>query len=771
MKTLVKTFAGKTIGDTLYSFASKGKKPELCETSKYPRKNSEVKIRHLRPWQKDAFNKLKKSNFFLVKAFCGSGKTTLSIVLALWDIIFNKRKQLFIVPQSHIGDGFSICGKFNVPRLGKVSLTKPQNFCDDSDNKTEMLVEFLLSNFEETRSIKKVFTRTNKKEYIVFGDNCIAVATHQAFVAAIQKITQRENDGETELLNKALKSVGLSIDEAHHICTGSSDKEEKATDSTYNRLGNILKIILERSSKNNTRVGLTTATFFRGDQGIIVSEDDLNNKFDRYELDFLSHFETLGIKNVFVNFEEYATDPIKQIVANIEKELFSERHLLVVPTGSEIDGQGAKWRKLDTHLIRLKNELAKMLERNGLNFNDVVLDLVNKETQKYNKNILLKEPKEAYDADETKNSKIRIVITCMLGREGTDWCPCSRLHNASIELGSTTLAVQTLGRLFRKFQGKTKVGVTYYIKKFETLENSDKKREYFSNRVNAILALMLIDDWMNPILLPELPATKYQGAKRNYKKNLKKKYVRLSDVYSQEDFEKIKNEILQEQGVLLEFTEKSSEEIIQRIIDKYPKNKSVDTSDVVAGFKVFLLRARSQTLRSSGIDISYIRHHGFDEIIEQNKLEGNFWVGKFTKEKFIKFKELINKIFWTDGQHREIRDNILLVMKKLGKEIEADAVINKNDEKIIRELASDFCNFHDAYNEASKKEGKITPSYKEVANQLYLLLRKKQKNNSIEKISIEDLKEKVNLLNQIAPKGYRFFDKNSKITEKLPTAA
>ena len=753
MKTLIKTFAGKTIGDTLYSFASKGKKPELCETSKYPRKNAEVKIRDLRPWQKNAFEKLKNSNFFLVKAFCGSGKTTLSIVLALWDIIFNKRKQLSIVPQSHIGDGFSICGKFNIPGLGKVTLTKPQNFCDDSDNKTDMLVEFMLGNFEDSRSIKKVSTKTGHKEFIVFGYDCMAVATHQCFVAAIQKITQRENDGEKGLLDKALKNISLSIDEAHHICTGSSD-EEIDTKSTYNRLGNILKIILERSSSNNTRVGLTTATFFRGDQGIIVSEDDLNTKFKRYELDFLSHFETLGIKDVFVNFEEYTKDPIKQIVANIEKELFSERHLVVVPTGSEIDGQGAKWRKLDTHLIRLKTELSKMLERNGLSINDVVLDLVNKETQKYNKNILLKEPKESYDPNETKNSKIRIVITCMLGREGTDWCPCSRLHNASIELGSTTLAVQTLGRLFRKFQGKTKVGVTYYIKKFESLESSHKKREYFSNRVNAILALMLIDDWMNPILLPELPATKYLGTKRN--KNSKKKYVRLSDVYSREDFEKMQNEIMWAQSTMTEFKEESSEGVIQKIIAKYAKKKPVGDSDIIAGFKVFLLRARSQTLRSKGIDITYIREQGFDEIIEKHKLEGNFWIGEFTKEKFIKFKELIDKISWTGDQKEEIRNNIISIMKKLGKEIIVGAV-DKNDAKIIKKLAMDFCEFHEAYNAASKKEGKITPSQKEVAKRL--------------KISSEKLREKINLLNQITPKGYRFFNKISKITEKLPTAA
>lgn len=743
----------KTIGDTSYKFApTTGKKPELCDTSKYPRSTKEIKIRHLRDWQSEAFNRLKNSKFFLVKAFCGSGKTTLSMVLAIWDLIFNKRKQLFIVPQSHIGDGFSVSGKFNIPGLGKVSLArKPQNLCDDSDKKTDVLVEFLLDDFNEKNSVKKVPTKKGKQEYVVFGDKYMACATHQCFVAAINKIIERENNGEVGLLDKALKNLGLSIDEAHHIRTKNGDAEEL----TYNRLGKILNTILERADKNNTRVGLTTATFFRGDQGIIVSADDLE-KFDRYELDFLSHFETLEIENVFVHFEEYKKDPIKQIVDNIESELKTERHLIVVPTGSEHDGEGAKWRKLDTHLIRLKNELKKMLERNGLSFDDVVLDLVDKETQKRNKNILLKEPKECYDKDETKNSKIRIVITCMLGREGTDWCPCSRLHNASIELGSTTLAVQTLGRLFRKFEGKNKVGVTYYVKEFESLDSSSTKREYFSNRVNAILGLMLIDEWMHPILLPELPEMKHEGAKRRYsKKKTKTKYVRLSDVYSHEDFEKMRDELITIQSLQDDFNESSSEEIIKSIVSKYKKKKSVSDDDVVAGFKVFLLRARSETLRSAGIDISFVREHGFDLIVEKHKLGGNFWMGVLTGKTLKKYRELIKKLSWTKEQSEELKNNIIaLLSKKMGRKIiESD----KGDEKIIRKITEEFCNFHNAYNNVARVEESTIPSHRGLADQL--------------NISIEVLQEKIKLLNQIPPKGYKFFDKKSKITEKLSPAA
>lgn len=750
----------KTIGDTTYTrrikseFSSSslltGKKPELCETSTYPRKTKEILVRELRVWQKLAFNSLKNSTLLLVKAFCGSGKTTLSVVMALYDLIFAKRRGLFIVPQSHIGDGFCVSGIFNIPGIGRVHLgKKPIDFCDDSDSKTDMLVEFLRASTNYDRLVSTI-TEKREKQYVVDGSNAFAVATHQCFVAAINQIIKREENGEEGLLNKCLINLGLYIDEAHHIKSGSS-KEELKEENTYNRLGRILEIILQRSEINNTRVSLTTATFFRGDQGIIVSSENLK-RFNRYELEFLDHFDTLEIENVFVNFEEYKTDPIKQIVKNIEKELH-ERHLIIVPTGGKI---GAKWRKTDVDLSRLKNELRKMLLRNGLDPDLVVLDLVDKEIQKHNKSILLKEPKEAYDKDETKNSKIRIVITCMLGREGTDWCPCSRLHNASIELGSTTLAVQTLGRLFRKFKGKNKVGVTYYIKNFDSLESSSKKREYISNRVNAMLALMLIDDLMNPIMLPELPTTAHDGCKRAYSKKKKKcKTVRLSDVYDYEDFEEIQKEIALIQSCQLDFQEKSTEEIIKSVICKYKKKAHVDDSDIVAGFKVFLLRARSEALRSRGIDISYVREAGFDEIIEEYKLEGNFWAGILTGDKFRKFQKIIGKIFWTNKQHEEIKNNIMTVLsKKLERKIVES---NKSDELIIRKTVRCFCDFHNVYNKVSTTEGSLLPSLNGVATEL--------------KVSITVLREKIRMLNQIAPIGYKFFDKKSKITEKFSPAA
>lgn len=741
-------------GPTIYEFPVDsllaGKKPELCKSTKLPRKTKDILVRNLRPWQRLAFTQLLNNQLQLIKAFCGSGKTTLGIVLALWDLVINKRKQLIIVPQSHIGDGFCISGVFNIPGLDSVNLGKmPTDLCDDSDKKTEKLINFLNKDFKYKDAISLVKDEKGKDQYVIEGDKSIFVATHQCFAAAVNKIIQMEEAGKKGLFNKCFSNLGFSIDEAHHIKSGNS-KEEIKEEEDYNRLGTILATLLEKHKANNNRVCLTTATFFRGDQGIIVSSNNLQ-KFNKFQLDFLEHFKTLGIENVFVNFEEYFNDPIEQIVQNIESEL-NERHLIVVPTGGKV---GAKWRKADVDLSRLLKALNEMLIRNSIDPSKAILNLVEKETQKRNKAILLKEPKERYEEDESKNSKVRIVITCMLGREGTDWCPCSRLHNASIELGSTTLAVQTLGRLFRKFEDKTKVGITYYIKNFESLESASKKREYITFRVNAMLGLMLIDDLFHPIMLPELPISSHEGAKRTYKKK-KKKLIRLSEVYKFEDFEEIKHEIALRQSCQPNFEEKSTEEIIKEVISKYHKKAMVDDSDIVAGFKTFLLRAKSETLRSRGIDISYVKDAGFDKIVEEHKLGGTFWSGHLTSEEFRKFKEIVGKIYWSYEQHLEMKDNIIAVLsKKIGKKIIES---NKDHEKMIRKTVNDFCDFHNAYNAVSKAAGFSIPTQKGVAYQL--------------KISMSVLQERIKLLNQIAPKGYKFFDKKSKITEKFsPVAA
>lgn len=723
-----------SLGKTCYKFPNRtiGKRPRFDGSVKLKRKTKKYSERILRYWQLQAFKKLFLSKFFLVKAFCGAGKTTLSVVMALYDIIKKGRKQIFIVPQEHIGDGFAAGGVFAVPNLGIVHMSSAQNFCEDSEHKVEMLVNFIKRNCSS-----KNFSYG--RDYAVDASDHIAVCTHSAFNMAIKKIIE---SGDFD----KLKNISFYIDEAHHIKGG----DDASLEINYNQLGEIVYKIIDNASKNNFRVGLTTATYFRGDQGIIVKKEFLDN-FDRYELDFLEHFETLGIDTVNVNFEEYDEDPIKQIVRNIRREL-EEYHLIVVPT------KASKWRKNDTNLEKLKRELRAMLIEEGLNPDEVVLDLVTVNTQKINKAILLKEPKEKHDDDNP--SRIKIVITCMLGREGTDWCACSRLHNASIELGSTTLAVQTLGRLFRKFHGKTNVCITYYIKKFNELEKCESKRDFLADRVNAMLCLMMIDDLMNPIILPELPLSQHTGPKRVKRKTKGNAAIRLNDVFG-DNFENIKRKILDMASIHTDLNEEMADSIIEGVIREYDlqdvvrvKNgkitKITTKENVIAGLKVFLLRARSEVLRSRGIDVSLIRKAGFDYVVEKNKLKGNFWCG-LDKEKLHRFTKIIGKCFWSKEQIEQMAENLKrLLPRQIGCEIDPS---NRSHAHLIDQILDDLKNFHDAYNNVANLNKTIVPNRKDVAEKLH--------------ISLSVLNQKVEFFNKILPKGYWFFNKNSKLSEKF----
>lgn len=711
------------LSNNVYKFPkiTSEKKPEF-HSIEIKRSNKTNEIKLLREWQKSSFNKLKESNLFLVDAPCGSGKTTMSISMALHDVIKSNRKQLFVVPQSHIGDGFFINGTIKVPEIGTVIYSKPTNFClDNNELKVDSLINFM------TKEKKESYEKYDDKNYFIDGPHHMAVCTHAALNKAFDKINK-------DNLFDSLKGISFYIDEAHHIKSGECDITEQ-----FNNLGNIVYNLIESNKSNEKfRIGLFTATWQRGDQGFIISNNHMN-RFLRYKLDFLDHFYTLGIEEVSVNFVEYEEEhPIEQIVENIEKEL-DEFHLIVVPP------RRSKWRKKDDDIKILLKKLRGMLERKGYNPDEVILNLVDSSTQSKNKKILLSQPKFKKDP----NNKIKIIITCMLGREGTDCCQISRIHHSSIELNSITLAKQTLGRMFRPFEGKDNVSVTYYIDKLKSLEDSESKNDFLKIRVDYILYSMIVDDLFNPIILPSLPT--FSSREKSKNESRIQNSIKLSDVFK-DDYDKVRKELIEKVSICPEFTEEFVNSIIKQVVRDYKikdKIKVFDCAyttkqDVIHGLKVFLLRARSDLLRRKNIDISFLRKNGFDYIVKENNLEGNFWFG-LNKDKLEQFSYLIKKFTWDESQREEIKNGIIkAVSDQLGRKID----ISKNkDFKLCNNMLNELEKIHKTFNELDN----VT------------------KENLAEKLNISlfDLNEKIEIFNKVLPKGYRFFEIDSKIKEKI----
>lgn len=284
-------------------------------------REGDVKNLSARPWQFEAFNTVKESRFAVVSAFCGSGKTVLSIGLAIDDIKMSGylQKQLIVVPQSMIAENFTRDGKYNYihvdlcgkkhkkeHKCGKIHTWSVQhNFCDASNsNIIAKLKEWLL---RDSSKLKDKFENKSR-----IGTGLAAVATHQALGLVWNNSSSAEH-------RRMIHNLTLRIDEAHHV-KGVFDLTEgdlagtnkKRMEGEATNLGHIGRAIV--NSKDTTaKLHLVTATFYRGDQEAILSPT-VQNQFKTYYADWLDHWKGLGIKRFNIEFEFYKKDPVKPTV-------------------------------------------------------------------------------------------------------------------------------------------------------------------------------------------------------------------------------------------------------------------------------------------------------------------------------------------------------------------------------------------------------------------------------------------------------------------------
>ena len=571
-----------------------------------------------REWQIEAANKGKDARFFFNTSFCGSGKTFLQIWLAIHDIVRSgyKQKQLITVPQSHIGHGFANDGD-NGWILIEVDGKKYEwsiaehNFCDEKNqNVLRNLKKWLLTDSSTIMSKQK----ENVGSPIITGLN--AVVSHQALGMVWKNLKPKEKD-------RAIKNLTLRGDEAHKISgvfdfneEGLTIEEKVILEEEATILGKICCYIFNSTDKSS-KIHLTTATPFRGNNSIILS-DAVRKKFVTYILDFIRHWKSLGIKYFDMQYEQYDVDPIDQVVNNIEFEPY-KKHLIVVPSTN------SKWRR-ENELKRLFEELYKIFPK------ERVLDLVTQSTQSKNKQLLLAEPKNGEG-----ESKFDVVVTCMLGREGTDWCPCSRLHNLACE-NSLTLAVQTIGRLFRSFLGKKDVQCIYYVKRFAKPTAGMTKRELFSDRTNAIWTVIQLDDMFHPILLTKVPV------KRNKKEKSEK--VSLAEVFG-DQYPKVVKELVDEFQSFSVSGKKLTKDEVYPIVDRVIKGQKIEEwqlHDVRDGLVALLLRRMVPEKIGELLDISFLRKNGFDKIIKKYSLGGkNVYCGNYDATDLEVIREILDR--------------------------------------------------------------------------------------------------------------------------------
>lgn len=529
----------------------------------------------------------------------GSGKSLMQVFDASVEIIQSDyaQRQIFIVPQVNIGNGFTQNKHSRLSIDNDVYDWEITENCLDGENTVGRMRNFLL---KKSYPLCKPY-RVQK----VLG-GITAICTYQAFLAAFNSMTNAEK-------KRAIKNASFRIDEMHHI-SGVSDQEA----AEMNRMGEFMKFLLDHDGSTH----LTTATCFRGNRHAII-QGSYYDLFNVFRIQFLEHWETLGLKEIHQNYAAYkdGTDLMKQIVKSVSKEM-SESHLIIVPS------DGTKFFKKSNKLQWVKKLVHQLGELFGT---EDVLDLVTPERQSRDKILFISE-----------QQKFKVVVTCAIGKEGSDWPPCSRIHNTVLDQ-SVLSAVQKFGRGLRQHNGKTNVVMTNYIEHFGKWDQKPEViRKKLSDRFNCVVAASMWDDQCYPIMFQALPSDPED-------KNEKPKFIVLEDLYGDK-----RNQVIDQLMRMVLAVPKSSctaeviDQIIDEVIESFEEDMLVDVdTDVLRDrLRKEVLRRQNPenpTFRFDGMIIDFIRENGWDKVVKKNIAGKSVFVGKANTKELMELQR-----FFTD---------------------------------------------------------------------------------------------------------------------------
>lgn len=431
-----------------------------------------------------------------------------------------------------------------------------------------------------------------------------AIATHRALVYAWRSFSDDER-------RRALRRLTLRIDEGHHMSNvflqhelEELDIDEAALSDDGTELGSIARFAMNQHDET-FKINVTTATFFRGDGRTILSPEILAS-FEQHYLPWDQHFQTLGIESLTTEFVIYETDPIQELIEAIKAEP-GEHHLIILPQLTR------SFRREDT-LCRLKGALTGIVQPNA------ILDLVTRDLQKTNKTFLYSNPDD-----------YNVVIACRLFDEGTDWLPCTRLHNTDACESSLTLAVQRFFRPLRKHPQKKVVRILNYLPRFVPEMHIEEQRRLLSNRTNAILAAIVTQGELVPCRIPrkakpdkqdDLPNQLELDTNDNPILPQPQPEMTLGEVYGIE-YHSLLRDLIEEYEALPNKEDAHAVDLtIGKVIEKFGIPDSVDEQDVRRALQRQVLitsnprylTVDSISLATEGIDVDSIRSKGFDVI-------------------------------------------------------------------------------------------------------------------------------------------------------------
>ena len=393
----------------------------------------------------------------------GAGKSYLIAAIATHRMFENRKLRTWIcVPETSIADGF-LDIKFTLPTGMDWHWEIGHPLCGEKQNEAS-----------NTRYVIDWLQHPSTK----YMKGRILISTHATAVRVYQMLAET---GRLDLL----KDLNLEIDEGHHLLNAQVEgigHEEIDAEMGRNRIGSLVNHFWE-NRKRGLEVGITTATFARGDGYSNLTPEQLAG-FSRFNLPYDEYLPTLQhLRSFQYDFVCYDASPIKAI-EHIIKSNPKGKFLINFPAvGSnamwasdkyegvkqvlgvikKTYGNG-KFTKYDTHI--------SLDAGNGRRIR--IVDLVTEKGR---------DRRKEYLAEGRKRSNaIDIIISLGMFKEGGDWPFCDNIicighRNSVVEIG------QLLGRGLRDVYKKSHVGF-WHLLPF-TLKACDE--EEFGEQLNGVL--------------------------------------------------------------------------------------------------------------------------------------------------------------------------------------------------------------------------------------------------------------------------------------------
>lgn len=555
----------KIIKQTAFSF---GWKPLKTKPIK-PTKDGYYSPRF---WQNDCTEILKNSQYSIINAPMGSGKTwemcNLSTIKMKQD---DKLRTIIAVPQTIIGNGFSEV-KLLLPDKSKLHWFAQHNLCDEYPN--EGTIQYVIDWLSRPQ---------------VFLQDKILICTHSTIVAVYNRLKEQKD-------LKLLHDLNCWIDEAHHLKNAEVEGFEDAVIS--NGIGELVSYLFRYGK--NVHIGLATASFFRGDRlGLLTPK--MEEKFVRFDLPYDEYLETMQyLKSFSFDFILCGPDYHKAIDKILKQR--KGKDIIYIPHPISRHSTGNKYdevEKIITHYqkrhkgkeIDLDNGLTILKNRSG---DFKIVDLVDEDKRKDKKN---------YICSIDKSDDLDAIIALGMFKEGANWIWADR----SIIVGprsSLVDVIQMIGRLFRDAPGKGHVEVIQLLPFSLDQTNEDKFRETLNNYLKAIYASLILENILHPVQI-KLPG----GKKKNGQSTQKMDWLGLElpdDAKQLSLIEDVSNKLMEiadtnEEAKNIDVLYKEYKKSILSILKDYGIKQNMDeVGDYIWGIY------KRRTLQLQGIDVSSV---------------------------------------------------------------------------------------------------------------------------------------------------------------------